>query len=330
MDYRSQFSKLKRLASFPVMKIFLSATIPPILEHMFLEETCLPSSTKWIRASTTRPNLRYHVFQVDNHVKHVQKVAANLANYLQDTHFNTNTRGIIFCINIETVEKLGSLLGSSISHSKMDHSVRITQQNMWFEGTSKWMVASPGFLHGIDHPGVDAVIFVGIPYGLINIEQGSGRAGRAGQEANIFLLNNPYEYWLDDGRPETDPECRQAATLFTRNSTDCRRYQMTKFMNGTGLICGEVDGALLCDVCKPTSELINVVLKFMEPEPSPPASPGRDTLVLENPQDILDQVETDHVNQEDTLSEDFFDEFDKFCSNGICKHFINNNNICLS
>lgn len=278
------------LASFPVQKIFLSATIPPILEESFLEETSMPSSTPWIRASTTRPNLRYHVFNVDNYLKHVNLVTIGLAKYIQQTLFGNESRGIVFCGDIDTVEKLAMELGSAINHSKLEHSVRVHQQSVWFKGLAKWMVATTGFLHGIDNPHVDAVIFVGIPYGLINIEQGAGRAGRSGQPANIFLLKNPTSWYIGSDMPQEDPECRRLATLWAGNTTDCRRLQMSKIMDGTGKSCEELAGSLLCDVCQPDTEIIKVIQALMEPDPEPPATTNRDQAVVNLGQPVLAQL----------------------------------------
>src|SRR5438876_4381883 len=96
-DYRGSFIKVKEFAGFPIQKIFLSASLPPSLEPLFLEYTCTPSSTLFIRAPTTRLNLRYHVLQVENQVKHINKVAIALAKHLQTTTFTEASRGIIFC-----------------------------------------------------------------------------------------------------------------------------------------------------------------------------------------------------------------------------------------
>ena len=95
MEYRGKFAKVKELAGFPVFKIFLSATLPPCMEEFFLEETSMPSSTLFIRAPTSRPNLRYHVLHVENEVKHINKVAVQLAHHLQQSTFAENSRGIL-------------------------------------------------------------------------------------------------------------------------------------------------------------------------------------------------------------------------------------------
>lgn len=51
------------------------------------------------------------------------------------------------------------------------------------------MMATTGFIQGIDHLNVDTVIFLEMPYGLNNLVQGAGRAGHAGRPAHVFLID---------------------------------------------------------------------------------------------------------------------------------------------
>jgi superfamily II DNA helicase RecQ len=304
-DYRHQFSRLKRLASFPVQKIFLTATLPPILQEAFLEETCLPSSTLWIRASTSRPNLRYHSFSVDNLVKHVMKVTVGLVQHLNQNLFTPASRGIVFCTSIQAVEKLAKDLHCAYSHSKMDGSMRSLQQDLWFTGSAQWIVASPGFLHGIDHPSVEAVIFVGVPYGLLNIEQGAGRAGRSGQPANIFILANPSEFYLSEEKDQSDLECRMEGRSWALQDTGCRRSAMTRVMDGLGVTCAEVDGALACDLCEPGTDIIQVIKTLMTPDIA-------DHTTVEDQQNPLTTPigQPALISQNDTEHDEYFDHWD--------------------
>jgi hypothetical protein len=237
----------------------------------------MPSSTVFIRAPTSRPNLRYHVLHVENQVKHINKVAAELAQHLQQTTFTNESRGIVFCADIPSTDELATVLGSSKSHSKMETSERLSNQEAWYEGHAKWIVATSGFLHGIDHPSVRAVIFIGIPYGAINIEQGSGRAGRDRLPANIFLLNQTNLVYVGAehrvAAHDKDDQCLSAAHRWMLTTTDCRRRLMTELMDGVGVTCSDLDGAEKCDICDPHTQLLQAASLILQPEPSPPSSP---------------------------------------------------------
>jgi hypothetical protein len=262
--FRDVFSKVSRLAAFAVIKIFLSATMPPDLESEFLQESCMPKSLLFIRAPTSRPNLRYNVIHVENQIRHIHEVALKLAHLLQANTFTGDSRGIIYCASISSTDEVAQYLGNCKSHSEMENAERLHCQNAWYAGEKKWMVATSGFIHGIDHHDVKAIIFVECPYGAINIEQGAGRAGRNGQPANVFLLNSTNVHNLTNPRAKTDPQCIKAANDFMRCTDQCRRFVMTLLMDGRGVECRELEGAEKCDTCDPDHKLLQAAKLLAE------------------------------------------------------------------
>jgi hypothetical protein len=255
LAYRDTFSQAHKLAGFVTQKIYLSATLPPELQERFLELTGLPSSTLFIRACTTRPNLRYHVLKVENRVKHIKDVTVDLADFLQNTTFSSTSRGIIFCTDLLTTEELAKRMDAAMSHAKMNEYQRAKNQDKWYTGSYKWMVATTGFIHGVDHPDVKAVIFVTIPFGAINIEQGAGRAGRNGEEANVFLLDCTNVVRAAPHSSQKDDGCLQGAIRWT-STRACRRGVMTNLMDGEDTECSKIPAGLKCDNCDPTTELL--------------------------------------------------------------------------
>jgi hypothetical protein len=125
---------------------------------------------------------------------------------------------------------------------------------------------------------VRAVIFIGILCGAINIEQGSGRAGRDRLPANIFLLNQTNLVYVGAERRmaaarEDDDQCLSAAYRWMLTTTDCRRRLMTELMDGVGVTCSDLDGAEKCDIYDPHIQLLQAACLILQPEPSPPPSP---------------------------------------------------------
>jgi superfamily II DNA helicase RecQ len=113
------------------------------------------------------------VLQFEERIAPKYDLAQNLARLLQEKTFNHMSYGIIFCISIAEVNAISESFGGLKSYSELLKSDQLQLQQEWFYGLkSQWMVATTGFLHGINHPHVDAVIFVGLPYGLTNFVQG--------------------------------------------------------------------------------------------------------------------------------------------------------------
>jgi Helicase conserved C-terminal domain len=268
LEFRGSFAKLLTLAAYEVQKLYLTATLPPELEDEFLKDSGMPRTLLFIRAPTTRPNIRYHVLYLDHQIEHANKVSVRLAKHLQATTFGDNSRGIIFCTDIRSVEAVGPQFDNCMSHSKMESTERNHCQEAWYQGYKTWMVATSGFMNGIDHPDVRAVLFIGIPFGAINIEQGSGRAGRTGQPVNIFLLDSLHINFIPC-LLKPDRECRNAALEFASGHIECRRYTMTQAMDGVGVRCRDLPNAELCDKCDGDTELLRAAQEIANRQPTP-------------------------------------------------------------
>ena len=52
------------------------------------------------------------------------------------------------------------------------------------------MIATSGFLQGIDYPYIDTIIFCKMLYGLLDIVQGSGRGSHSGQPSVTVLVTD--------------------------------------------------------------------------------------------------------------------------------------------
>src|ERR1700723_126436 len=96
-----------------------------------------------------------------------------------------------FCLGRSDVDEIASFFGNTKSHSDLELSDHLESEEKWKEGLPghQWMVATTGFIQGIDQPNVDTVVFLEMPYGLTNFVQGGGRAGRSGAPAHVFLVN---------------------------------------------------------------------------------------------------------------------------------------------
>lgn len=119
------------------------------------------------------------------------------------------------------------------------------------EWTSGALVATGALGAGVDVEGIKHVVHIGMPYGLINFDQESGRGGRGGEEVKSRILLSVSEMErLERLRPETLPIDDRAMQEFIVTKT-CRRLVRSKYMNGEeeAKRCVEVEG-VLCDRCQ--------------------------------------------------------------------------------
>lgn len=255
--FRTKFNAVKELAQYPVQKIFLTATLAVFLEDYFLQQLYLPRSTIVIREPTNRKNIIYHLLRVEQRVRKAKEVILDLAKLVENELWTMASRGIIFCLSRQEVDELAPFFGNTKSHSEMESSDRSEMQEKWNEGLqgNRWMVATTGFIHGIDHPNVDTVIFLEMPYGLNNFVQGGGRAGRSGRPAHVFLLDYCTTFIQPRGS-DVDSGARAAGASFVKNDSECRRTILSDVMDGAPICCNDLLDAEPCDICKPDHPLV--------------------------------------------------------------------------
>jgi hypothetical protein len=264
--YRTKFNAVKELAQFPIQKIFLSATSPVFLEDYFLQQVYLPRSTIVIREPTNRKNIIYHKLRIEQRIRKAKDVIIDLARLVERELWTIESRGIIFCLSRSDVDELAPFFGNTKSHSDMESSDRSEVQERWNEGLlgHRWMVATTGFIHGIDHPNVDTVIFLEMPYGLNNFVQGGGRAGRSGRPAHVFLLDYCSTFVMPR-KTIVDTGAVAAGAKFVENFSDCRRLILSDVMDGQAVCCGDLLDAEPCDICKPDHPMVVASRKLLLP-----------------------------------------------------------------
>lgn len=143
----------------------------------FFIETALPDSTTIIREATHQINLRYHVIPVDPAITNLRRFTIDLAKLVTTIFLGPTRRGIIFCNSIDITTRIRSSFNNCVSHSKLENSTRRANEDGWYTGFHQWIVSTTGLIHGVDCQDVGAVIFVGLPFGAMNLFQGSGCAG---------------------------------------------------------------------------------------------------------------------------------------------------------
>ena len=202
---------------------------------------------------------------MEQRVRKARDVIIDLTKLVERDLWTAASRGIIFCLSRPDVDELASLFGNTKSHSDMESAIRSELQEKWNQGLPghRWMVATTGFIHGIDNANVDTVIFLEMPYGLNNFIQGGGRAGRSGQSAHVFLLDYCSNFLLPPFG--IDYGAVAAGADFVGNVSDCRREIISDVMDGNRVRCGDLPNAEPCDICNPDSSMVKASKRLLLP-----------------------------------------------------------------
>lgn len=296
-EFRRHFAKIRQLAELPIQKIGLTATLPVRLEKHLLEALSLAPSTLFLRNPTPQPQIQYHVFTVDPALTTVIRFAQDLVALLTDTHkIQDARRGIIFVQSKREADLLAAAMPRicTSSHSGLDAAERGHNEQSWFAGFHPWIAATTGMIHGVDHPGVTAVIFLELPYGLINVVQGAGRSGRNGDPSIAILINSANMNWINPKTLEDDFECRTEGNAWIASaSNQCLRMDISRTMDGVDLECADLgEHAQRCGYCKPDTDIARSIQLLV-------------CDVKDTPSDAMDE---DEVVEDQYPWEDFDDE----------------------
>jgi superfamily II DNA helicase RecQ len=238
-DYRP---KLKQLGHLQVLRcpiILLTATLPPIrLDE--LREVMHISDFRLIRMSTARPNIRYMVRRCpDQSMLKVVKEMARLRRLGQ------GERGIFYCTSRDGTEEVAQVLGCPYYHSLTDEKDAAVEKWLADEG----FIAATGALGtGGDYAGIVYIVHLGLPYGMIDFAQETGRGGRAGEDVDSIILLEDSVYQRLEKQDAAELTIDELAMQRFIQTRDCRRFAMGGYLDEEGQTCDEVGGRL-CDCC---------------------------------------------------------------------------------
>jgi superfamily II DNA helicase RecQ len=101
-------------------------------------------------------------------------------------------------------------------------------------------------MNGVDYGDVVSIIFFEPPFGLLDLVQGGGRAGRRNQKSYVIVLQS--DKLIESQQGVNDHQQLEALNEWLTNGK-CRRQVIGTVLDGEGLSC-DMDGELVkCDVC---------------------------------------------------------------------------------
>jgi superfamily II DNA helicase RecQ len=238
-NWRPKLAKLKNLRVLSCPIVLLTATLPRVLEED-LGESMLVRCARYIRACTTRPNIRYVVSWCERGKS--QEMALGMCRR-QRRLLRNGKKGVIYSNSKVQCEEIARELNCLYYHAEViDRAERLEE---WVK-EGGWIVATSALGTGVDFPGVVFVLHVGMPWSMIDFAQESGRGGRAGETVDSVIV-------VEDGQVEarvqknSDSVDVYAMGLFIQAS-GCRRGIMSEYLDGKRVECGDIQAAG-CDRC---------------------------------------------------------------------------------
>ena len=142
---------------------------------------------------------------------------------VSETHGTDETRGakmVVYCRTKAECEGVAGELGCGYFYSGAAGNEEVLQ---WWKDHGGCVVATSALGTGVNYPGITAVVHVGMPYGLIDFAQESGRAGRGGEDVDSLVLVE--KGWV----------ARERATREARRQEWSRdEREMSNFVNADG------------------------------------------------------------------------------------------------
>lgn len=247
-DFRKDYLQLYQLDDyFPnVPRIALTATANQQTQADILQNLCLREPKQFIQ-SFDRPNIHY---RVDIKTDAKKQLIKFLANHREDS-------GIVYCLSRKKVESTADwLCGRDLTalpyHAGLSTEQRAENQARFLREDSIIIVATIAFGMGIDKPDVRFVCHLDLPKSMEAYYQETGRAGRDGESANVWMAYGLQDVvqlsqMIDNSDAHDDFKRHEKqkldALLGWCEVTRCRRQALLSYFNEDTQPCGN------CDIC---------------------------------------------------------------------------------
>lgn len=249
--FRKSMNDVRQAMACRVPLTLLSATLPTRLVQELIDKLNLPKETNVIRAPTNRQEHHYAIWSV-----HRQSLARTTAAfiYLCSSLLHGSQRGIVFVQRKDEGKKLAEYFGNlDFVHGDIEEEDRLGMIQRWKSGSSGgWIIGTTSLIQGVDYHDVHLIVFMGPTFGMVDLVQGAGRAGRNGKHPRIVVLNTNDLY---PNKGDGDDFGCQRELIDWLQDNRCRRVGISQCMDGITSMCKTLPNAYPCDVCEKDKEL---------------------------------------------------------------------------
>ena len=247
--WRPQVRELRNMGGKGTQVVFLTATLPPTDEGRFFEAVGLEASaTKVIRESTRRTNVAYRVLEYEK--GRLEEALRELVS--EKTMEEGEGKVVVYCRTVSETKRMAKVLGCMAYYREVgtEGEKRRIQEEL-VRGKERVFTATNALGLGIDAPSIRAVVHTGVPFGLRQYGQESGRAGRDGLRSEGIVMR-----WFKVGRSgekivERNARAGEEVKTFMRGDR-CRKAVLEEYMDGnlTAVDCQGCVDEVECDVCE--------------------------------------------------------------------------------
>lgn len=246
-NWRPKVASLSELRGIGVPLVMLTATAPVYMESDLESTMSSTVSTSWIRASTARRTTKYTVNDSITDGRLMEEAVRRCKNLV--AQLKRRERMISYCRSRVECEELAREVKCGFFYAGNPNNPDVLKK--WL-GEGGMIVATTALGTGVSYPGVMLVVHVGLPYGLIDFSQESGRAGRGGEQVDsLVLLEQGWESREEATRKRrrliSSPDERAMAE-FVR-SRACRRLVLAKHLDRAEPVDCETGDMARCDRC---------------------------------------------------------------------------------
>ena len=239
--FRPEFEHIGDLC-LPVQIVCMSATFPVFQEPQLMMDLSL-HDLKVFRSSTNRPQIKY-VVEVVKNKEWVEKYMVNWVRKYTATW--STEKGLVYCKGIKALEMIAKELCCGLYHSK--YSKKEEDLKSWMEGKGKILCATGALSAGINVKNIPLVIHCGLPWGISDFVQESGRGGRDGESVLSVIFLSEKEMSELRSNAGFAMEVQGIADFVTTDL--CRRLVITQYMDGKPKRCVDLVGSIPCDNCQ--------------------------------------------------------------------------------
>ncbi len=271
-DFRPDYLALGGLAErFPgVPRVALTATATRETHREITERLGLPSAKHFV-ASFDRPNIQYRIDPKAD-------ARAQLLSFVRSQP--EGAAGIVYALSRSSVEQTAAFLREKgidaiPYHAGLDAATRAAHQARFLREDGVVVVATIAFGMGIDKPDVRFVAHVDLPKSVEGYYQETGRAGRDGEPAVVWMAYGlgdvvQQRRFIQQGEGDRTVKQRQNqhldAMLALCETVSCRRQNLLGYFGQSSEPCGNCDTCLTppesWDGLIPAQKLLSTIVRL--------------------------------------------------------------------